>query len=78
MAKIWEMKTTDVDQVKCIKDGADQLPMKDEEIKHRWREYFESCSMGRMRVLPLHWATPLMGPACVLCGESRSLRSRRL
>jgi hypothetical protein len=30
----------DVDQVKCIKDGADLL-VKDEDIKHKWREYFE-------------------------------------
>jgi hypothetical protein len=31
----------DVDQVKCIKDGADQLLVKDKEIKHRWQEYFD-------------------------------------
>jgi hypothetical protein len=41
MAGIRERKTRDVDQVKCIKDGADQLLVKDEEIKHRWREYFD-------------------------------------
>jgi hypothetical protein len=41
MTKIRERKTRDVDQVKCIKDGADQLMVKDEEIKHRWWEYFE-------------------------------------
>ena len=35
MAKIRERKTTDVDQVKCIKDRADQLLVKDKEIKHR-------------------------------------------
>jgi hypothetical protein len=35
MAKIRERKTMDVDQVKCIKDGADQLLVKNEEIKHR-------------------------------------------
>jgi hypothetical protein len=27
----------DVDQVKCIKYGA----VKDEDIKHKWREYFQ-------------------------------------
>ena len=32
MAKIRERKTRDVNQVKCIKDGADQLLVKDEEI----------------------------------------------
>jgi hypothetical protein len=46
IAKIRERKTGDVDQVKCIKDGADQLPMKDEEIKHRWREYFDKLFNG--------------------------------
>jgi hypothetical protein len=35
MAKIRERKTRDVDQVKCIKDGANQLLVKDEEITHR-------------------------------------------
>jgi hypothetical protein len=35
MANIRERKTRDVDQVKCIKHGADQLLVKGEEIKHR-------------------------------------------
>jgi ribosomal protein L20A (L18A) len=46
MAKIRERKTRDVDQVKCIKDGADQLLVKDKEIKHRWREYFNGLFNG--------------------------------
>ncbi|KAK1613062.1 hypothetical protein QYE76_036735 [Lolium multiflorum] len=46
MAKIRERKTRDVDQVKCIKDGADQLLVKDKEIKHRWREYFDGLFNG--------------------------------
>ncbi|XP_071680964.1 uncharacterized protein [Lolium perenne] len=46
MAKIRERKTRDVDQVKCFKDGADQLLMKDKEIKHRWREYFDGLFNG--------------------------------
>src|SRR3954467_3810835 len=41
MAKSRERKTRDVDQIKCIKDGADQLLVKNEEIKHRWQEYFD-------------------------------------
>jgi hypothetical protein len=44
MAKIWERKTRDVNQVKCIKDGEDQVLVKDEDIKHRWREYFDKLS----------------------------------
>ncbi|EMS56501.1 Callose synthase 9 [Triticum urartu] len=39
-------KTSNVDQVKCIKDGVDQLLVKDEEIKHRWREYFDKLFNG--------------------------------
>jgi hypothetical protein len=35
MAKIQERKTRDVDQVKCIMDGADQPLVKDKEIKNR-------------------------------------------
>ena len=46
MAKIRERKTRDIDQVKCIKDGANQLLVKDEEIKHRWREYFDKLFNG--------------------------------
>ncbi|SPT17945.1 unnamed protein product [Triticum aestivum] len=46
MAKIRERKTGDIGQVKCIKDGAGQLLVKDEEIKHRWREYFDKLFNG--------------------------------
>ena len=46
MAKTRERKTRDVNQVKCIKDGADQLLVKDEEIKRRWREYFDDLFNG--------------------------------
>src|SRR3954465_5597675 len=41
MAKIRARKTRDADQVRCIKDEADQLLVKDEEIRHRWRQYFD-------------------------------------
>uniref|UniRef100_A0A453HMW2 Reverse transcriptase domain-containing protein n=1 Tax=Aegilops tauschii subsp. strangulata TaxID=200361 RepID=A0A453HMW2_AEGTS len=46
MAKIRERKTRNIGQVKCIKDGAGQLLVKDEEIKHRWREYFDKLFNG--------------------------------
>ena len=46
MVKIRERKMRDVNQVKCIKDRADQLLVKDEEIKHRWREYFDKLFNG--------------------------------
>jgi hypothetical protein len=35
------MKTKDFNQVKCIKDEADRLLVKDEEVKNRWRKYFD-------------------------------------
>jgi hypothetical protein len=41
MAKLRERKTRDFNQIKCIKDEVDRLLVKDEEIKNRWREYFD-------------------------------------
>ena len=41
MAKIRERNTRDVNQVRCIKDEEDQLLVKDKEIRHRWRQYFD-------------------------------------
>ena len=46
MAKIHERKTRDVNQIKCIKDGTDRLLVKDEEIKGKWREYFDKLFNG--------------------------------
>jgi hypothetical protein len=40
ITKLWERKTRYFNQVKCIKDEADRLLVKDDEIKNRWREYF--------------------------------------
>jgi hypothetical protein len=41
MAKFRERKTRDFNKIKCIKDEADRLLVKDENIKNRWREYFD-------------------------------------
>ena len=41
MAKSRERKTRDIIQVKCIKDETEWLLTKDEEIKNRWRKYFD-------------------------------------
>jgi hypothetical protein len=41
MAKSREGKTRDIIQVKCIKDETERLLTKDEDIKNRWREYFD-------------------------------------
>jgi hypothetical protein len=41
MTKSRERKTSDIIQVKCIKDAIERLLSKDEDIKNRWREYFD-------------------------------------
>jgi hypothetical protein len=41
MAESRERKTRDIIQVKCIKDETERLLTKDEDIKNRWREYFD-------------------------------------
>jgi hypothetical protein len=41
MAKNRERKTRDIIKVKCIKDATERLLTKDEDIKNRWREYFD-------------------------------------
>jgi hypothetical protein len=41
MAKSRERKTRGIIQVKCIKDETEWLLIKDEDIKNRWREYFD-------------------------------------
>jgi hypothetical protein len=41
MAKSRERKTRDIIQVKCIKDETERLLAKDEDIKNKWREYFD-------------------------------------
>lgn len=46
MAKIRERKTRDFNQVKCIKDESNRLLVKDDEIKNRWREYFDKLFNG--------------------------------
>jgi hypothetical protein len=46
MARIHERKTRDIKQIKCIKDRTDRLLVKDEEIKDRWREYFDELFNG--------------------------------
>jgi hypothetical protein len=41
MVKSRERKTRDIIQVKCIKDATERLLIKDEDIKNRWRKYFD-------------------------------------
>jgi hypothetical protein len=46
MAKSRERKTRGIIQVKCIKDETERLIIKDEDIKNRWREYFDKLFNG--------------------------------
>ncbi|GJN27497.1 hypothetical protein PR202_gb15526 [Eleusine coracana subsp. coracana] len=46
MARIREQKTRNINQIECIKDGVDRLLLRDEEIKDRWREYFDKLFNG--------------------------------
>jgi hypothetical protein len=46
MARIRKRKTRDINQIKYIKDATDQVLVKDEEIKDRWREYFDKLFNG--------------------------------
>jgi CO dehydrogenase/acetyl-CoA synthase epsilon subunit len=41
IAKNRERKMRDIIQVKCIKDATERLLIKGEDIKNRWREYFD-------------------------------------
>ena len=46
MASVRERKTRDFNQVKCIKDGKERLLVKEDEIIHRWQEYFDKLFNG--------------------------------
>jgi hypothetical protein len=52
--------------------------VKDVDIKHRWREYFDKLFNRETGSSTIELDDSFDEPADVLCGESRSLRSRRL
>ena len=39
-------ETRDFNQVKCIKDEREHLLVKEDEIQHRWQEYFDKLFNG--------------------------------
>ena len=41
MARARDRKTRDFNQIKCIKDEREQLLVKEDEIRHKWQEYFD-------------------------------------
>jgi len=46
MARAHDRKTRDFNQVKYIKDEREQLLVKEDEIRHRWQEYFDKLFNG--------------------------------
>ena len=49
MARARDRKTRDFNQVKYIKDEREQFLMKEDEIRHRWQEYFDKLFNGENR-----------------------------
>ena len=46
MARTRDRKTRDFNQIKCIKNEREQLLVKEDEIRHRWQEYFDKLFNG--------------------------------
>ena len=46
MARTRDRKTRDFNQVQCTKDEREQLLVKEDEIRHRWQEYFDKLFNG--------------------------------
>ncbi|PWZ27042.1 Uncharacterized protein YciO [Zea mays] len=53
IARIWERKTRDLNQVKCIKDEMDQLLVKGQGIKQRWQRYFDNLFNGENETMDI-------------------------
>ena len=47
IARAHKRKTRDFNQVKCIKDEREHLFVKEDEIRHRWQEYFDKLFNGK-------------------------------
>jgi len=46
IARIRERKTRDLYTVRCVKDENQKVLVRDEEIKERWRKYFDKLFNG--------------------------------
>ena len=77
MTRVRKRKTRDFNQVKCIKDEREHLLVKEDEIRHRWQEYFDKLFNGENTNTRFSWMTLLMTPIGSLCRESKNLRSER-
>jgi hypothetical protein len=49
VARVRERKIRDFNQVKCIKNKTEHLLVKEYEIRHRWREYFDKLFNGEIK-----------------------------
>jgi hypothetical protein len=74
MTKVRDKKTKDFNQIKCIKDKSDRFLMKDDEIKKRWREYFDKLFNKEREKLLSSWMTRLIISTDDLFQEFTSLR----
>ena len=46
LARIRERKTKNLGTVRCVKDEDQKVLVRDEEIKERWKEYFDKLFNG--------------------------------
>jgi len=77
MARIRDRKTRDLNQVKCIKDARDQLLVKEDDIKLRWREYFDNLFNGESESTSIQLDDPFDDANRPLCVGSKRLRLGR-
>jgi hypothetical protein len=78
MARARDRKIRDLSQVKCIKDEREQLLVKEDEIRHRWQEYFDKLFNGENENSTIEWTTHLMTPIGALCVGSKCRRFEKL
>ena len=74
MVRARDRKTRDFNQIKCIKNEREQLLVKEDEIRHRWQEYFDKLFNDENENTTFSWTTRLMTLIDALC---RGLKNRR-
>ena len=77
MIRVRERKTRNFNQVKCIKDERKHLLVKEDEIRHRWQEYFDKLFNGENTDTTFQLDDYFDDTNRRLCGESKILRSER-
>ena len=77
LARARDRNTRDFNQVKCIKDEREQLLVKEDEIRHRWQEYFDKLFNGENENSTVR-LDDLMISIGALCVGSKSRRLKKL